>query len=1137
MAAAVLPAVLLLCLLHGAAAFSGGPVYVGPQGSSPAAPKPAAVDPGLQTTQTVYGFLDFTTTIGNTVMVFSPQSAPAHTTQAPATTAAPVIETRPAAAPPAPAAIQPSKPTATKQPAVLSSVVEVRGGEAPVDKVDGPILSSVVEVREGPAPSASPAASPAVQRVVFSSVVEVKEAPAPRILSSIVEVKEAVSVAPPKVLSSVVQVVGGDSPAPSVSLPAPKVSVLTSSHDEPAISGNNLVIGPEYDFLSRQPSEVVDETYKVIDLRPSAKHKTPGARSRVNVVVSSHVAESPALPPSGPPAPAPSGPHKPHPTGLVTKLGGTVVKEGVTTVHETSVIGTFISGKYAQVLESTSHVIQPKQKAPAIKPTAASQARILKTAAPTAKQLRHNLDPTPAASVHEETAVLPLEALFSQPGAACPPLGRRLPKNDFKARFGSGSGRAGRLGGSREVDATDGEQDIQEQDIQEDHDDSQGPSYKSKQRQRGFSPAPRPGGRPRAPAGPSSSEQQESTPQPPGSRRYQQSPRKNFRNSAVGSNSIQQESSSGHTRRGYKPRLHTSAVDQETHFEQTEGVAAASTGSSSPSTIHKFKLSRPNGRWQYKTTPKPRINIRRQDGDTTPAPPALQQAQQLQELGTSFSTSVSSSSSSPNNVTPEQGELETAASDDPDAPEHDAAAEDAVEPQPAQETIKVQISTPADFRDTYYEIATIRSPYTFQVGNNKNTRFITVTSTFERTLEPSTTVEPSVQPTLSPSEPLTENILASTTAAAYDKRLALEAATLATLPPIALAPDQATPPLQTETETFSTTQVLLKTHILPVVRGPQNTTLYTLVQTYSVTRLVTAIKTLPPMEVYQFVPSKTLTDLNTRLDEAGSELHLELDFGDDGNAEDDDENPAAVMARIAPDLDLANVGQEFDPSDVDRQRPKKAHQSGSPANAVQSPTEAPTTPPPSTPNPNAANPALSPEHLQQLALLRFLNPQAAAALGPQVITTSKPVIKVETLYESHVIPVFNGLVTSLSTLSRPVSTVTRTEFELATSTALPPPGLPPQGLQQLPQLPLFPQPNQFQVTSSPLVTQTMVTQTDSKVLKLTFGAKTAYTTLFSTRVVPTLLTTYLTANVPVQPTAAPFPGYFPAPFPSYPYVG
>lgn len=35
--------------------------------------------------------------------------------------------------------------------------------------------------------------------------------------------------------------------------------------------------------------------------------------------------------------------------GLVTKMGGTIVKDGVTTVHETQVIGTFISGKYAQV--------------------------------------------------------------------------------------------------------------------------------------------------------------------------------------------------------------------------------------------------------------------------------------------------------------------------------------------------------------------------------------------------------------------------------------------------------------------------------------------------------------------------------------------------------------------------------------------------------------------------------------------------------------------------------------------------------------------------------------------------------------------------------------------------------------------
>lgn len=45
-----------------------------------------------------------------------------------------------------------------------------------------------------------------------------------------------------------------------------------------------------------------------------------------------------------------------YPTGLVTVLGGTVVLNGATTVYETKVIGTYINGKYAQILKSTSHV-------------------------------------------------------------------------------------------------------------------------------------------------------------------------------------------------------------------------------------------------------------------------------------------------------------------------------------------------------------------------------------------------------------------------------------------------------------------------------------------------------------------------------------------------------------------------------------------------------------------------------------------------------------------------------------------------------------------------------------------------------------------------------------------------------------
>lgn len=385
-----------------------------------------------------------------------------------------------------------------------------------------------------------------------------------------------------------------------------------------------------------------------------------------------------------------------------------------------------------------------------------------------------------------------------------------------------------------------------------------------------------------------------------------------------------------------------------------------------------------------------------------------------------------------------------------------------------------------------------------------------MTSTFEKTLEPTETV--------GPTEPLTENILASSTR--YDKDHGLDSG-IATLPPIFLASDMATPPLETLTETFSTTQDMLKTHILPIVHVGNETSSLTLVQTYHVTRLVTATKTLPPMDVYQFVPSKILKDFNSHLDEAGSELHLELEFGDDN----DQDNESLPRRSFPPDLNLANIGSDFDLSDVDKSRLPEGHLR---LKKNQFPTQI--TPKPLYPEPT---PQLSPEQLQQLAILRLLNP-AAAAPQLQVITTSKPVVKLETVYESHVIPVFNGLSTIMSTISKPLATVTKTEFEYGTSTL---PGLP---VPQIPQVnPLFPQQQaqpQFTVTSTPVVTQTVVTQTDSKVLKLTFGAKTAYTTILSTRVVPTILTTFLTASVQVQPTAA-FPGFFPAAFPPFPYVG
>jgi Putative sperm flagellar membrane protein len=79
--------------------------------------------------------------------------------------------------------------------------------------------------------------------------------------------------------------------------------------------------------------------------------------------------------------------HKAQPTGVITTMIGTVVREGLTTVHETKVVGTFVSGKYTQVLQSTSTIKSgPLAGSPAIRPS--PSLRILKTAAPLLHQ--HN---------------------------------------------------------------------------------------------------------------------------------------------------------------------------------------------------------------------------------------------------------------------------------------------------------------------------------------------------------------------------------------------------------------------------------------------------------------------------------------------------------------------------------------------------------------------------------------------------------------------------------------------------------------------------------------------------------------------------------------------------------------------------
>lgn len=296
---------------------------------------------------------------------------------------------------------------------------------------------------------------------------------------------------------------------------------------------------------------------------------------------------------------------------------------------------------------------------------------------------------------------------------------------------------------------------------------------------------------------------------------------------------------------------------------------------------------------------------------------------------------------------------------------------------------------------------------------------------------------------------------------------------VSTLAPIYIHNDSYTPVLETVTESFSVVNQKLKTQILPVINDLLNeTTYHTLVQTIDITSLITIVKTTSPdMETKDF---NGFQDFVGNLDEAGSEINLDLEFGDEGNHQE------SSHESHNKHLDLDGLG-----------------------------------------------------HKNKTVVLPTLSTDAQSLLMPNVITNSRPVVKLETLWESYVVPITNGLSTSFRTLSKAKGVVEKTEYVVDTTT-VPAPILPPTSINPflLPQLQ-----QQYQTITTPVVQQTIVTQTESKVLKLTFGAKTAYTTLYSTQVVPTLQTMYVTTSVPVQPTANPFQGFYPPAYNPFAYLG
>ena len=136
-----------------------------------------------------------------------------------------------------------------------------------------------------------------------------------------------------------------------------------------------------------------------------------------------------------------------------------------------------------------------------------------------------------------------------------------------------------------------------------------------------------------------------------------------------------------------------------------------------------MKLPRTQGRWSYKTTPKPRIAIRKQvEDDNRASPTASSAPPSSPSIPEVTSVSQITTISDENDPVIQRKVQEDVGYDD-ELDESESEDVSSVSVQEAQtteqiipaETLNVEISTPSEFNDIYFEIATIKSPYSFQV--------------------------------------------------------------------------------------------------------------------------------------------------------------------------------------------------------------------------------------------------------------------------------------------------------------------------------------------------------------------------------------------------------------------------------------
>nr|CAG4635286.1 EOG090X017N [Artemia franciscana] len=744
--------------------------------------------------------------------------------------------------------------------------------------------------------------------------------------------------------------------------------------------------------------------------------------------------------------------------GLVSKYGGTVIKHGVTTVHETSVIGTYIDGKYAQLKSSTStifmavssdlvggkkgsvQVVAGDDDNNRIKPSLI-HAAIAVTSTPQIN--KSSLD-------NDEN--LPLEALFeiTKPESTTRKSFKSSPKVETTSqkhleRKSAQETFLQRLQRHRQNQLLDEDADAAETIAQK---TIVKPSFR----------------------------------------------RSSFRSTTIAPTNpepLDQSDKPRYTRRAGYIVSKKRNLNVENNINKTPALGRI---------VAIRKLQNNGERWRYRPSPKPFVNIQGKN-----------RYQQVREERTTEPTTTTS---------------ESYYDEDFDESYDNYSKQDfysSLEKEDLYDEPAATV-TPSAYSDIYLELVTLKSPQVMKIGNIKSTRYLTVTKTSTRHSPRPLTPEPEIEvpdydEPIQPEEPFPED-----NEYQYQQEVDETKGGDVEVPQIE--------PVNREEEVQELEEVnedIEDSHFVPELM------MSTITETFSSVELMTKTSIVPFTR--EFLQTDLLDSLPETSDDNSRLDNSDLNFKDD--YDENIPNQKRVLRQPYSTLsDLSEIDNDFDPTDFERFEilPSIIDTSAllvEPTPPLEEVTSAVSeiyktidaTPIASEPS------SLTAEQMQQFAMMRYVNQYAALnpymnpgfgfgmppvnPLFPQA--SQKPVFETSDVFKTDLVPIWNGVSTIYSSLTRKIGETTITKYENIPSTSVTNPFL------------------QYTVMSSPVTVETMTTSTDYRTYRIIFRAQATMTTVTSTTVFPTVVTSYVTSSIPLQPTMFPnmFPGMGGLTFPGF----